>query len=86
MVNHVFGDMLHIPKSESMDEFPSPHDLMHKIILSTKPPKAYLSSNNIKDGETSSLQEKDSSEGEDFLKEKLNPVNEDKVCMYKENN
>lgn len=79
MATQVFGDMLYISESESMDEFPSPTDLMHKIILSTKPPKEYLSSNTIKDGKTSALQEKDSSEGEEFLKETLNPINEDKV-------
>lgn len=65
MVAHVFGDMLYIPKLDGMDEFPSPNDLKHKIVVSTKPPKEYLSSNNNKDGETSAVQEKDSSEDDE---------------------
>ncbi|CAA3014199.1 phosphoinositide phospholipase C 6-like [Olea europaea subsp. europaea] len=53
MVMQIFGDMLYYPESGCLEEFPSPEELKHKIILSTKPPKEYLESKNIKDGETS---------------------------------
>ncbi|KAL3834841.1 hypothetical protein ACJIZ3_009577 [Penstemon smallii] len=62
MVTQVFGDMLYCPESGCMEEFPSPEALKHKIILSTKPPKEYLGTNNNKDGEMSSSMEKDSSD------------------------
>lgn len=61
MVTQIFGDMLYCPES-GLEEFPSPEALKHKIILSTKPPKEYLGSNNVKDGEIPSPHEKDSSE------------------------
>ncbi|CAI9762229.1 unnamed protein product [Fraxinus pennsylvanica] len=53
MVMQIFGDMLYYPESGCLEEFPSPEELNHKIILSTKPPKEYLESKNIKDQETS---------------------------------
>lgn len=71
MVTHVFGDMLYCPESDGLDEFPSPNDLKHKIILSTKPPKEYLDTNNNKVGKTSAMQEKDSSDDEDKVKTEL---------------
>ncbi|KAK6122043.1 hypothetical protein DH2020_044214 [Rehmannia glutinosa] len=74
MVTQVFGDMLFYPKSEEyLLEFPSLEALKHKIILSTKPPKEYLSSENNKFAET---QEKDSSEEEQLLKETSGPIAE----------
>ncbi|KAH6777799.1 Phosphoinositide-specific phospholipase C family protein [Perilla frutescens var. frutescens] len=63
MATQVFGDMLYYPESEGLDKFPSPEDLKYRIIVSTKPPKEYLDGNN-KDGETSALQDKYSSEDE----------------------
>ncbi|XP_057788882.1 phosphoinositide phospholipase C 6-like isoform X2 [Salvia miltiorrhiza] len=64
MATQAFGDMLYVPESECLDEFPSPNELKHKIILSTKPPKEYLINN--KDDETSAdLQENNSSEDDD---------------------
>lgn len=69
MVTHVFGDMLYCPESDGLDEFPSPNDLKHKIILSTKPPKEYLDTNKV--GKTSAMQEKDSSDDEDKVKTEL---------------
>lgn len=71
MVTQVFGDMLYCPESDGLDEFPSPNELKHKIILSTKPPKEYLHTNTNKVGKTSALQERDSSEDEDKVKTKL---------------
>ncbi|KAL1819097.1 hypothetical protein ACET3Z_013966 [Daucus carota] len=47
MVTETFGDMLFISGSESLAEFPSPELLKRKIIISTKPPKEYLESNNL---------------------------------------
>ncbi|KAK1271579.1 Phosphoinositide phospholipase C 2 [Acorus gramineus] len=41
MVTETFGDMLFYPKSDGMEEFPSPEELKMRIILSTKPPKEY---------------------------------------------
>lgn len=56
--------MLYCPESGVLEEFPSPEALKHKIILSTKPPKEYLGTNNNKDGESPSPKEKDSSDDE----------------------
>ncbi|XP_076949521.1 phosphoinositide phospholipase C 6-like [Bidens hawaiensis] len=44
MATEIFGDMLYCPKTEDGHEFPSPEELKHRIILSTKPPKEYLES------------------------------------------
>ena len=38
--------MLYYPESDSLEEFPSPASLLHRIIISTKPPKEYLESRN----------------------------------------
>ncbi|XP_073118613.1 phosphoinositide phospholipase C 6-like isoform X2 [Henckelia pumila] len=65
MVTQVFGDILYYPESGCLEEFPSPEALKHKIILSTKPPKEYLISNNTNIDEENSLPvEKDTSEDE----------------------
>lgn len=37
MVKSTFGSMLFIPKSD-MDVFPSPNQLVKRILISTKPP------------------------------------------------
>ncbi|CAA7389432.1 unnamed protein product [Spirodela intermedia] len=62
MVTQTFEDTLYYPKSEFLNEFPSPEALKRRIILSTKPPKEYLESelSKDKDGE---------SEGESWGKE-----------------
>lgn len=44
MVSKTFGEMLYLPESESLAEFPSPESLKRKIMISTKPPKEYLES------------------------------------------
>ncbi|KAL3523981.1 hypothetical protein ACH5RR_016815 [Cinchona calisaya] len=69
MVTEIFGEMLYYPESGCLEEFPSPESLKHRILLSTKPPKEYLESNNHKEGQNSSPVEKDSSEDDFFLKE-----------------
>ncbi|MQL88748.1 hypothetical protein Taro_021318 [Colocasia esculenta] len=65
MVNQTFGAMLFYPKSESLNELPSPEYLKKRIILSTKPPKEYLESKISKDNERESRTGKKSSEEED---------------------
>ncbi|KAF0908601.1 hypothetical protein E2562_026649 [Oryza meyeriana var. granulata] len=49
MVLEVFGDMLYYPDTDHLKEFPSPEELKHRVLLSTKPPKEYLEA---KDGGT----------------------------------
>ncbi|KAF3329896.1 phosphoinositide phospholipase C 4-like isoform X2 [Carex littledalei] len=44
MIKETFGDILYIPDDEPLTVFPSPEDLKHRIIISTKPPKEYLES------------------------------------------
>ncbi|PIN03379.1 Phosphoinositide-specific phospholipase C [Handroanthus impetiginosus] len=77
MAIQIFGEMLYCPESGCLEEFPSPEALKHKIILSTKPPKEYLGSNNNKDGETSPAKEKDSSEDENEADDKSDRDDED---------
>lgn len=48
MVTEIFGDLLFTSKSERYPEFPSPEVLKKRIIISTKPPKEYLESKNVK--------------------------------------
>ncbi|KAF5800970.1 putative phosphoinositide phospholipase C [Helianthus annuus] len=49
MATEIFGDMLYCPKAGDNDEFPSPEELKHRIILSTKPPKECLESNKLEE-------------------------------------
>lgn len=72
MATQAFGDMLYVPESDKLDEFPSPNDLRHKIILSTKPPKEYLAINNNKDDEAAAREEKYSSEDDVKVRLKAN--------------
>ncbi|XP_057788883.1 phosphoinositide phospholipase C 6-like [Salvia miltiorrhiza] len=82
MVTHVFGDMLYVPDLDCLEEFPSPNDLKHKIILSTKPPKEYL---NNKDDETTPAdpQEKYLSESDEEEEEKDEVQEKSKAPEYK---
>ncbi|XP_022990997.1 phosphoinositide phospholipase C 6 [Cucurbita maxima] len=61
MVTGIFGDTLFYPQADSLSEFPSPESLKHRIIISTKPPKEYLTSNKkdkiLSDGKESSEEE-----------------------------
>lgn len=61
--------MLYYPRSECLEEFPSPEELKHRIILSTKPPKEYLGSKHHPDIESGSPVKKDSVEGDILVKE-----------------
>ena len=42
MITQTFGNLLYYPESENLKEFPSPEELKHKILISTKPPKECL--------------------------------------------
>ncbi|CAN8284781.1 unnamed protein product [Cochlearia groenlandica] len=46
MATQIFGQMLYYPESDSLVEFPSPDSLLHRVMISTKPPKEYLESRN----------------------------------------
>lgn len=56
--------MLFVPESEYQQEFPSPDELKYRIIISTKPPKEYLRSKNVK-GESSFSDDDETDEEED---------------------
>ncbi|PIN25453.1 Phosphoinositide-specific phospholipase C [Handroanthus impetiginosus] len=62
MLSQTFGKMLFYPESDCLKEFPSPEDLKHRIIISTKPPKEYLEAQTIRDNEHNSQRGKDSDE------------------------
>lgn len=49
MITQTLGDMLYYPQSECLVQFPSPESLKHRIIISTKPPKEFMESKNLKD-------------------------------------
>ncbi|CAH9147476.1 unnamed protein product [Cuscuta epithymum] len=47
MLTQVFGDMLYFPEPGCLGELPSPKELKHRVVLSTKPPKEYLESRHL---------------------------------------
>jgi len=51
MVTQTFEDILFTPGPESLKEFPSPESLKGRIIISTKPPKEYLETKEVKEKE-----------------------------------
>ncbi|KAI5434101.1 1-phosphatidylinositol phosphodiesterase, variant 2 [Lathyrus oleraceus] len=69
MVTQTFGDILFVPGSESLKEFPSPESLKKRIIISTKPPKEYLETKEVKEKEDDSLQRKALDDDEAWGKE-----------------
>lgn len=56
MVTETFREMLFKPESENLDELPSPESLKYRILISTKPPKAYLEAG---DDDDSLIEDKD---------------------------
>ncbi|CAD6258859.1 unnamed protein product [Miscanthus lutarioriparius] len=54
MLTETFGDLLFIPSSDPMKEFPSPAALMRRIIISTKPPQEYKEFVKVKDNQNGS--------------------------------
>ncbi|KAK4343593.1 hypothetical protein RND71_036687 [Anisodus tanguticus] len=83
MVIQVFGEMLYYPRSECLEEFPSPEELKHRIILSTKPPKEYLESKHHRDIESASPVKKDSVEGDILVKETSEVTTEEHEADYR---
>ncbi|XP_010534598.1 PREDICTED: phosphoinositide phospholipase C 6 [Tarenaya hassleriana] len=69
MATQTFGEMLYYPESDSLEEFPSPASLLHRIIISTKPPKEYLESRNpiIKQKENASPSSEEESAGTESM-------------------
>uniref|UniRef100_A0ACD5YIA4 Uncharacterized protein n=1 Tax=Avena sativa TaxID=4498 RepID=A0ACD5YIA4_AVESA len=62
MIRETFGDLLYVPSSDTLNEFPSPEALMKRIIISTKPPgefKEFLKAqdNQKNSGKTAELAE-----------------------------
>ncbi|KAF3775883.1 Phosphoinositide phospholipase C 6 [Nymphaea thermarum] len=62
MVSETFGDMLFYPESGSLQKFPSPESLKHRILISTKPPKEYLEASSFKDNGSQSQKGKETDE------------------------
>ncbi|KAM3375886.1 phosphoinositide phospholipase C 2 isoform X2 [Capsicum galapagoense] len=50
MITQTFGDMLFAP-SECLKELPSPESLKKRVLISTKPPKKYLLSKEVKEND-----------------------------------
>lgn len=67
MATQIFGDLLYLPETTCLREFPSPESLKNKIIISTKPPKEYLQSRSIKDRTSSPVTEGSESSEEESL-------------------
>jgi len=44
MATQVFGELLYYPQTDSLTEFPSPESMKGRILISTKPPKEFLES------------------------------------------
>ncbi|KAK4492094.1 hypothetical protein RD792_002891 [Penstemon davidsonii] len=62
MLTQTFGKMLFVPESDCLKEFPSPDELRHRIIISTKPPKEYLEAQIVGDSSNNLQKVKDSDE------------------------
>ncbi|KAE8734863.1 Phosphoinositide phospholipase C 4 [Hibiscus syriacus] len=62
MVMQTFGNMLFYPESDCVKEFPSPEELKHRIVISTKPPKEYLEDKSLSNNRSNSQKDKDSDE------------------------
>ncbi|XP_019150834.1 PREDICTED: phosphoinositide phospholipase C 6-like isoform X4 [Ipomoea nil] len=70
MLTEVLGEMLYYPESGCLEELPSPEELKHRILLSTKAPKEYLESRQQNEKEApASPSGKESSEDESSVKE-----------------
>uniref|UniRef100_A0A7N0U3S9 Phosphoinositide phospholipase C n=1 Tax=Kalanchoe fedtschenkoi TaxID=63787 RepID=A0A7N0U3S9_KALFE len=88
MLTKTFGDTLFYPKSEWLEEVPSPEELKYRIIISTKPPKEYLEAKSHDNTRTNSKGGKDSDDdvwGEEPLDPAAEVENEDKSDSEKSN-
>ncbi|KAK2974618.1 hypothetical protein RJ640_025912 [Escallonia rubra] len=81
MITETFGEMLFCPESECLTKLPSPEEMKHRIIISTKPPKEYLEAKRSEDKPKDSQKEKDSDDdvwGEEPSKLTAAQENDDK--------
>ncbi|KAL0336762.1 UNVERIFIED_CONTAM: Phosphoinositide phospholipase C 2 [Sesamum calycinum] len=62
MVSETFGDILVVSTSECLLEFPSPDSLKGRVIISTKPPKEFLETKDLKEEDGSVKVHKSSEE------------------------
>ncbi|EEF36769.1 1-phosphatidylinositol-4,5-bisphosphate phosphodiesterase, putative [Ricinus communis] len=60
MITEIFGNMLYSPECDCLQELPSPEDLKHRIIISTKPPEKFHKSKSVKIKGNNSQKDKDS--------------------------
>ncbi|CAL5189652.1 unnamed protein product [Lathyrus oleraceus] len=76
MITQTFGDMLFCPNDENLNNIPSPEELKHRIMISTKPPREYLNSKSVRESSKQLLKSnsKDSDEDE-WRKEVTDVVN-----------
>ncbi|KAK7300946.1 hypothetical protein RJT34_11799 [Clitoria ternatea] len=65
MIMETFGDMLFCLDHENSDVFPSPEELKYRILISTKPPKEYLTSKSVKENSRKLVKSKDSDDDDD---------------------
>ena len=86
MVTQTFEDILFTPGPESLKESPSPESLKGRIIISTKPPKEYLETKEVKEKENDSQKGKVSGDeaawGKEVTHQESMSVSDDKVCRY----
>ncbi|KAH9609735.1 hypothetical protein KSS87_012725, partial [Heliosperma pusillum] len=75
MITRELGDMLFYPQKEISKDFPSPEELKYKVIISTKPPKEYISAEIPVDEGKESQKEQPSSEEQTSID---NEINDDK--------
>ena len=96
MLRDTFGDMLFLPKSECLEELPSPENLRCKIIISTKPPEKLNKVSSVKEENNNSQSGKGwklcsqlslplplsfKRGGQELWRAKSDlPIDEDKVC------
>ncbi|XP_077217409.1 phosphoinositide phospholipase C 2-like isoform X2 [Tasmannia lanceolata] len=77
MVHETFGDILFYPESDCLQEFPSPEQLKHRIIISTKPPKEFLESKSFKeDGPKVGKEADEEAWGKEVTDLKVGPVSD----------
>lgn len=83
MITQTFEDMLFYPKSECLQEVPSPEQLKYRIIISTKPPKEYLEAKGPDDKGSNNQKGKDSDDdawGEEPSNVTADHEKNEKVC------
>lgn len=66
MITETFGGMLYIPETDNPKKFPSPESLKRRIIISTKPPKEYLASEDSKSNDVDLTRQKDVAEDDEW--------------------